>query len=324
MNKRKVGPQNTKPLVLSFSFALCALSFALLYGCQNRQLYKDNRLLMGTFVEVTSPHKEAAGIVFTEIKRLENLLSKYNPDSEISKLNKSGSLEVSPEAFYIIKKSKEFWQKSNGAFDITMGPLVDLWGFTDKKYRLAKEEEIKRALELIGSDKIILNTDNNMVEFGIPGMKLDLGAIAKGYALDCAVNELKKSGIKSCLINAGGQVYCLGDKFAKPWKIAIKDPRGRSAIGHLNLKDRSVATSGDYEQYFIKDNLRYCHILNPKTGYPASSGILSVTVIADNGLTADALATAIFVLGKAKGEALAKQFPHVEVRIAEENEGKVF
>lgn len=275
---------------------------------------------MGTFVEVTSPDNRAAGIVFEEIKRIEGLLSKYKESSQISQLNKSGKLKVSPETFYIIKKSKEFWQLTEGAFDITVGPILDLWGFTDKKYRLPSEAEIKNTLSLVGSDKIILKDSDNMVKFKILGTKIDLGGIAKGYALDCAVNKLKNSGINSCLINAGGQVYGLGDKFGKPWRIAIKSPRNQEAIDYLALKDKSVSTSGDYEQYFIKDKQRYSHIINPKTGFPVNSGVVSVTVIAPCGLTADALSTAIFVLGKEKGKALAKKFADVSVEIIEEKD----
>jgi thiamine biosynthesis lipoprotein len=146
-------------------------------------------------------------------------------------------------------------------------------------------------------------------------MSIDLGAVAKGYALDCAADRLRKAGINSCLINTGGQVYCLGSKFGRPWKVAIMDPSGKSFAGYLDLKDRSVSTSGNYEQFFILDNKRYAHILNPKTGSPADTGVSTVTVVAPSGLTADALSTAIFVLGKEKGEALAKKFPDVEVRI---------
>jgi thiamine biosynthesis lipoprotein len=278
--------------------------------------------MMGTFVEVTSPDKNAANIVFSEIKRIESLLNKYNPDSQVSRLNKFGKLNASPDTFYIIKRAKEFWRMSDGAFDITVGPLMDVWGFSDKKYRLPKEDEIKNTLALIGTDKIILHDDNNMIEFSLSGMKIDLGAIAKGYSVDCAVKKLKEFGIKSCLINAGGQVYALGDKFGRPWNIAIKDPRSKDFMGYLELKNKSVATSGDYEQYFIQDNLRYTHILNPKTGYPADLGIISVTVIAPDGLTADALSTAIFVLGKEKGIELAKKFPDVKLRIIEKEDVK--
>ena len=292
-----------------------------LCGCQDKALYKDTQVLMGTFVEVISPDENAKDIVFAEIKRIEDLLSKYKPDSEISKLNKLGRLKVSPDTFFIIKKAKSFWRLSDGAFDITVGPLLDLWGFTDKKFYLPSKLEIEGILKFVGSDKLLLQEDDNMVKFKISGMKIDLGAIAKGYAVDCAVKKIKENGIKSCLINAGGQIFCLGDKFGKPWHIAVQNPRDKNDIlTYLDLKDKAVATSGDYEQYFFKDNHRYCHIFNPKTGYPVEPDLISVTVVAADGLTADALATAIFVLGKEKGEVLAKKFPDVKVKIIEERD----
>lgn len=276
--------------------------------------------MMGTFIEVTSPDKGAANIVFTEIRRVEGLLSKYKEDAEVAKLNKLGNLQVSPDTFYILRKSEEFWRLSDGAFDITVAPLSDIWGFTDKKYRIPGKDEIEKALALVGSDKIIFNLSDNVVKFKLSGMKIDLGAVAKGYAVDCAVKKLKERRINSCLINAGGQIYCLGDKFGKPWRIAIRNPRKEKLRDYLELKNKSVSTSGDYEQYFIKKEKRYSHILNPKSGYPADSGIISATVISDNGLIADALSTSIFVLGKEKGLQLANKFPDVRVEIIEEKD----
>ncbi len=302
-----------------FIFLAGQLLFSsLICGCQHKPLYKDTQVMLGTYVEVVSGDKAAGKIAFTEIKRIEALLSKYDPASEISRLNKLRVLTVSPETLYIIEKAKYFWEESLGAFDITVGPLLDLWGFPDKRYRLPDNSEIEEALKLVGSDKIIIDKEKNVVELKIPAMKLDLGAIAKGYAVDCAIKRLKESGIKNCLINAGGDIYCLGDKYGEPWKVAVQDPRKPGLLDNLELKDAAVATSGDYAQYFIKDNKRYSHILNPKTGYPASSGVASVTVIARDCLTSDALATAIFVLGKERGEALAKKFPEVKVKIIEE------
>jgi len=289
------------------------LGMALLCGCQNQQLYREARVLMGTFVEVTSPQPQALGIVFKEISRIENLLSKYKPESEIARLNRSGKLKVSPDTYFIIKKAKEFWLGSGGAFDITVGPLMDIWGFTDKQYRLPSDEEIKTALTRVGFDKIILNDSDNVVQFSVSGMRLDLGAIAKGYAVDCAVKRLKEAGIRSCLINAGGQIYALGYKFFQPWAIGVKHPRTAGTTVNVALRDESVSTSGDYEQYFVKDNRRYAHVFNPKTGYPVDSGVISVTVIAPDGTTTDALSTSIFVLGKEKGEALLKKFPQARI-----------
>jgi len=247
-------------------------------------------------------------------------LSKYDPESEVFRLNESGKLAVSPETFLLLVKAREFWVLTSGAFDVTVAPLMDIWGFSDKKYRLPADEEINRAKKAVGSDKILLNAGDFMVEFSAPGMKIDLGAIAKGYAVDCAVRKLKEKGIKNCLINAGGDIYCLGAKNGRPWKVAIKNPREPGVVEYLDLQDKAVATSGDYEQYFTAGDKRFPHIFDPKTGYPADSGVISVTVIANDCLSADALATSIFVLGKDSALELAKKFPDTEVKILEEKD----
>jgi len=298
----------------------CLLSAVFLCGCQSKPVYRDTRLLMGTFVEVVSASPDAPDVVFTEIKRIEGLLSKYKPDSEISKLNRLGNLKLSQETYYILKKSGEFWRLSDGAFDITVGPLLDLWGFSSKHYRLPAREKVRNTLALVGFDKIVFDDADKGVKFKVRGMKIDLGAIAKGYAVDCAVSKLKEKGIHSCLINAGGQVYCLGDHFGRPWNIAIQSPRGNSITQYMKIEDRAISTSGDYEQYFIKFKRRYNHIFDPKTGYPADSGVVSVTVVAPDGLTADALSTAIFILGKKKGQDLAQKFPGVNTVVFEKKD----
>lgn len=282
-----------------------------------QKFYSNTQLFMGTFWKVTSPDKEASAIVFKEAARVEKLLSKYDGSSEVAQLNRLGKLKVSQEVFYILTESLEFWQISQGAFDITVGPLIDLWGFSDKQYRLPSDAQIKETLKLIGCDKIILRQKDNVVEFILPGMKIDLGGIGKGYALDCAVKKLKEKNIRSCLINAGGQVYALGDKGGKLWKIAVKDPRKEGVSETMELKNKSASTSADYEQFFLKDARRYCHILNPKTGYPAESGIISVTVISDSALDADALSTAVFVLGKEKAKRIREKFSNLEIKITE-------
>jgi thiamine biosynthesis lipoprotein len=304
-----------------FKFAILIMGFCLTAcGCQRQQLHSQTRVLMGTFVEVVSPDPRAPAIVFAEISRLEGMLSKYRPDSEVSRLNKDGRVKASPEMFYILEKSVGFWELSGGAFDITVGPLMDIWGFSDKNFRKPSDAQVKEALQLIGSNKIILNKQDYVVKFMLPGMKIDLGAIAKGFAVDCAVKKIKDAGITSCLINAGGQIYALGEKSGKPWKVAIRSPRGQGFTGYLELKDKAVSTSGDYEQYFEKDGRRFSHIMNPRTGYPEDSGVISATVIADDGLTADALSTSIAALGKDKGLLLVKKFPGVETRIVERSD----
>ncbi|MFA7706353.1 MAG: FAD:protein FMN transferase, partial [Candidatus Omnitrophota bacterium] len=238
------------------------------------------------------------------------------PESEISQLNRTGRLKVSPDTFYIIKRSKEFWQETEGAFDISVAPLVEIWGFSDQKHKVPSEGLIKDTLRLVGSDKIILHEKDNVVEFKLSGMKIDLGAIAKGYALDCAAVKLKENNISSCLINAGGQVYALGKGPEGNWRVAIQNPRKRQVSKIIELeKEESVSTSGDYEQFFFDNGKRYCHILDPKTGYPVTNAISSVTVTTDSALEADALSTAIFVLGKEKEEELLKRFPRAKIKI---------
>lgn len=300
-----------QPIFIIFNF----LVIAFLCGCAQKKLYKETQVMMGTFVQVISPEEPAAAIAFKEIRRIDRLLSKYDPDSEISRLNRDGSIKASPETFFVVKKAKEFFQDSAGAFDVTVAPLVELWGFKDMDFRVPGPADIRKAMKLVGSDKIILQEADSVIKFKTSGMSIDLGGIAKGYAIDRAVVELKKSGIKSCLINAGGQVYCLGDKFGKPWNIALQDPRKDNFVDYLRLTDSSVATSGDYQRYFIKDNVRYSHIIDPKTGSPATSGLSSVTVIGPDGLVADALSTAIFVLGQERSAALINKFPEYKIKM---------
>jgi thiamine biosynthesis lipoprotein len=298
---------------------IAAVGFYFTRDNTSRQaLYQEKRVLLGTFVEVTSADRRAADIVFNELSRIERILSKYDPQSEVFRLNQSGKLRVSPETFYVISKAKEFCAHTEGAFDITIGPLMDLWGFTSKEYLLPSQEDIRKALRLVGCDKIILRAKDNMIQFKIRGMKIDLGGIAKGYALDCAVRKLREAKIESCLINAGGQIYGLGVKSSQSWKIAIRDSRKDSGIaGYLSLKDKAVATSGNYEQSFKEGKKYYGHILDPKTGYPKEPDMHSATVVADDSLSADCIATAVFVLGREKGELMAAGFKGVELIIIE-------
>jgi FAD:protein FMN transferase len=289
-----------------------------LVGCQSPpQMFSDTRVMMGTYVEVISDDKRAAPIVFAEIERVEDLLSKYRPNSDVSRLNRLGKVTVGSDLYFLLTKAKEYWFATDGAFDITVGPLMDLWGFTEKQYRQPSDEEIQKTLRFIGANKIIFHPQNNVVEFNIPGMKIDLGAIGKGYAVDCAVKALRVAGVKNCLINAGGQVYCLGTRAGKPWRVAIRDPRNDRLRGSVTCTDRSISTSGDYEQYFMVGKTRFSHIMDPRTGYPSRSKVISATVTASDGLTADFLSTSLVVLGKEKGQELLKLFPGAQVKLIE-------
>lgn len=302
---------------LSIIFIVIFLIFLSLFlkSLYSKEGYDSrSEFLLGTVVEVTAADKRAFDIVFDEISRIENLMSIYKPESEISRLNLYGRLKASREVKGIIEQAKKFFYESEGAFDITVAPVVDLWKEAIKTEKLPDKRSLAKARKLVGSEKIIIDEEISEIKFLNKGMKIDLGGIAKGYAIDSALRKLKQNGINSCLINAGGDIYCLGRKARQLWRIGLQHPREPyEFIKYLELEDKAVATSADYEQYFILDNRRFSHIINPKTGYPAETDVISVTVISPDSLSADALATAIFVLGKRKGLELVGRYKDTEI-----------
>jgi len=294
-------------------------------SCSKNNYYKRSEFIMGTIVEITCPDKQAIDIAFNEIKRAEKLLSKYIPDSEVSKLNASGKLKVGPDLLYVLKRAQEFYLVSNGAFDVTVGPLVDVWKKAIKNNKLPPEEEIREAKQLVGFDKVLIDENESTVAFLEEGVKIDIGAIGKGYAVDCAIKKVRDFGVKSCIISVAGDIYCLGDKNGEPWQVGIQHPRNKKELlDILNLKDQAVSTSGDYQQMFIVGDKRYSHIIDPHTGYPAESKVISATVLAQDCLTADALATTIFVLGKEKGLNLVNYYNNIRALIYTEDDIHVF
>jgi thiamine biosynthesis lipoprotein len=285
-----------KRIILS-CFVLLILS-----GCGQKKLYSEKRLLMGTVVEVVSPYPEAAGIVFGEIQRIENVFSQYIDSSAVSHLNKSGYLNNNFEVASLVEKSGIFYGLTGGYFDITIAPLSDIWKNAFGENQLPSGESIAEAKSLVGYDKVSIDKQSHSIKLLKSGMRLDFGCIAKGYAVDVAVRELKRKGIDSALVNAGGNMYCLGSKFGRPWIIGLQHPRDKGKMfTNLKLKDSAVATSGDYQQYMEVGGKRYSHIIDPKTGYPVETDVLSVTVVAKDAMTADAVGTCVFLLGREKG-----------------------
>lgn len=279
--------------------------------------------MMGTFVEIICQDKTAINSAFEEIREIEKLANKFAPDSEISRLNKNGQVKASGDFISLIKESLKYYGLSGGAFDITASPLVDIWKQKIKEAEekksallLPDKNELKDKLRLVGSDKILVNDADQFIKFTQSQMSIDLGGIAKGYAVDKAVKRLKAQGINSALVNAGGNLYCLGRKGKRKWRIGIQHPRNpQKLLFYLDLENQATATSGDYEQYFILGGKRYSHIINPKTGEPVNNGIVSVTIIAPDAATADALSTSVFVLGKEQGLRLVKKISNVEAKI---------
>jgi thiamine biosynthesis lipoprotein len=308
--------------------SITPLFMLLLLSCSPPQekLYKETRDSMYTIVSITvsslSPEKAKKAIneAFKELDRLEKLLNYYSEESEVTAINKKAGIEpvkVSPETFDIISKAVFVSEKTKGAFDITMGPVIALWDFYNAV--LPDAALIKEKLKQTGYTNIILDKKNSTVFLKKKGIEINLGGIIKGYAADRAVEILKKHGIKSGIVAVAGDIKTFGTRpDGKPWKVGIQNPRpnplemrddGRSdeimAVVSLS-DDMAISTSGDYIRYFIKDGKRYHHLLNPKTGYPAYE-CQSVTVIAKDAAYADGLATGIFILGPQKGLEVLKE-----------------
>ena len=266
------------------------------------------KYLMGTTVETTARStdvnhcKEALLAAYKEMQRVENLLSCEKDSSEISVINRAAGLQpvkVSYETFEMIKRSKAYCKKYHGVFDVTIGPLSNLWGFSeDKEIVLPLDSTIKKLKKLVNYNDMIINEKDTTVFLNKKGMSIDLGGIAKGYAIDRGCAVLKEMGITNFILNAGGDIYVSGTKDKNTlWKLGIKHPRNTNdLIAEFNLKDYAVATSGDYERFKIINGVRYHHILNPATGYPGRLSESS-TILAPTAEEADATATYIFLLG---------------------------
>ena len=276
---------------------------------------------MGTIVEITVYEKDkdlaqkAIEKSFDEMSRLENIMSTHLHDSELSKFNiLAGSkkkIPVSSDLLKVIQRGIHWGRLSNGAMDISIGPAILLWRFNSESPALPDPQKLINAASLI--DYRDISIEGSSIGLKKLGMSLNLGAIGKGYAIDRAVDILKFSGIKSGLVNAGGDLMAFGSKKGtKPWRIGLQHPRRpEEIIASLDLTDKAMATSGDYQRYFIHDKKRYHHILKPEDGWPSDKS-MSATVIADTVTDADALSTALFILGDKKGIDLINSLEGVE------------
>lgn len=293
-------------------FVSCLILLTLT-GCFQKRLHSQKKLLLGTVVEVISPYPEAAKIAFREIERIDKIFSPNNKDSAVAHLNKTGFLSNNFEVSLLIKKARMFYALTNGLFDISVAPLSNIWKAALKKDSLPDESLIAQKKSLVNLDNIYIDEENHIIKFKKSGMEIDLGGLAKGYAVDAAIKELKRNGIDSAIVNAGGDIFCLGAKFGRPWRLGLQHPRRKELIvDSLEVKDSAVATSGDYEQFMEIDQKRYSHVINPETGYPVENDIVSVTVVAKDTVTADAVATSIFLLGKEKGKKIFQNYEGVK------------
>lgn len=293
------------------------------------KLVENTEYLMGTSVTVKiyvnnkNKGNDLLKRVFIEAKRIEHIMEPLKGDGELKRINTNPAetwWKLSPELKTVIDRSVFFYEKSGGAFDSTIASVKWLWEF-EKGGRLPSENEIKEALGTVGLSQVKIKGDS--LSLGSPGTKLDLGGGAKGYVVDRMIVFLKESGIIAALVNAGGDIYTFGKKPGGiDWVIGFRHPRTERTIKLDTISLPAVATSGDYERYFIQDGIRYHHIFDPVTGYPAR-GCVSVTVWAKTAMDADIIATAIFVLGSQKGLELAENMEDVEALIFFEQDGSI-
>ena len=324
--------------------ALTLVSVLLFTGCHvDTAPHIRREMIMGTFVEITAmpgPLRAdaldaAVDDAFKEVMRIDGLMSTYKPDSEVSQINRLSSgkpLQVSEDMFQVMERAIEFHRITQGAFDVTVGPLVALWGFGSDggdEHRVPAGAQIDEALSHTGSDDIELDQVERTVTLGTDGMHIDLSGIAKGYAVDRAAAVLRDAGVTHGLVNAGGDIIAVGGKTAKdPWIVGVQRPvqrgtaRSVQIIGKLPLFGGAVATSGNYEDYFTVGGKTYSHIIDPRTGMPREY-VPSITVVAPDCTTADALATGLLVLGPELGIKLVESLAGVEALILSEKTGEL-
>ncbi len=311
-----------------FALEICVVILLSLTACSKKEEEVDKQAFkMNTIVEIKaygSKAGEAIDAAFKRIDEIEQMASSSIETSDVSKINFAAGEEyvkVHTEIIKMIKTAVAYSKLSNGAFDITVGPLVKLWGIDTADEKLPSDSEIKAVLPLIGYKNISIKEADNSIMLMKKGMSLDMGGIAKGYAADETVKILKDYGIKNAIINLGGSsVYTFGQKpDGSLWSVAVRHPREdkNNYAFIIRMPEQALSTSGDYERYFIKDGKRYHHILNPFDGYPADTGVMSDTIVISDdipgsNMLADILTKITFVSGVDKGFKIIDSIPGVE------------
>jgi len=287
------------------------------------------REVMGTFARIiaiaadSKTAKKSIEAAFAEIRKVDELMSDYKSDSQISRINRDGfgqAVPVSQSTFHVLQRSIKFSKLSEGAFDITIGPVVDLWRSSAEANSIPTPAELRLARSKVGYEKIILDANELTVRLAVDGMRLDLGGIAKGYAIDRAVEAMQQHAAIGAMVDIGGDIRCFGTppKGRDKWLIGLQDPNvapddisTANTLLVLNVTDAAVATSGGYRRFTLIEGKKYGHIFDTKTAC-SSDELTSVTIISKDALTADALATSVSVMGPEKGLALIEKIPQTE------------
>ncbi len=321
--------KNNKIRILSF-----VLMIGILSGCSGVDIKTENQVekneivkdeisyersefVLGTIVSVKIFEDGSEAIlneIYEKLTEIEDRMSFNSTSSEVLDINaKAGEtfVIVSEDTFEVVKSAVDFAEKSEGRFDPTIGPLVQLWGIGSEGAAVPLKPELHEALDLIDWKLIEFNGSETSIKLNKRNMEIDLGAIAKGYASDEVVRILKEHSVSRGIINLGGNVFAYGEKVdGSPWRIGVQNPfSSRGAyIGIIEIKNKSVVTSGIYERFFEEEGKRYHHILNPETGYPVEGALASVTIISDNSMAADALSTILFAAGVEEGKKILKTY----------------
>lgn len=281
--------------------------------------------IMGTSVRVELWHDDrasglaAAVAVIEEMHRIDRTMSPYKEDSELSRINREAGerpVAISPEMFRLLHRSLAFSRMSDGAFDITFASVGHLYDYRER--RKPSDAELERTLPALNYRHIELNEKRQTIRFADPHVRIDLGGIAKGHAVDNSVHLLKTHGVREAMVSAGGDSRVLGTKRGRPWIVGVRDPRKEGAmVAMIPLIDAAISTSGDYERYFDADGVRHHHILNPTTGRSAE-GIRSVTIIGPDATTTEGLSKTVFIKGVQAGLRLINTLPGIDAVIVDD------
>jgi len=290
----------------------------------NMESGRRDALMMDTFVQLIADGRRSETVldeVLVEMERLEALLSAHIAGSDVYRINNAGTerVYVSQETIDVLLVAKEAYEKTGGAFDVTTGEVLRVWGFGTETRQVPSAEELERAMSGVGFDKVLFDPVAKWVRLTHPHTRLDFGGVAKGYIVDRGVELFAARGVKHAVVDAGGDVRVLGGRpHTQRWrparkaKVGVQHPANREKlVAVVSVMDAAVLTSGDYERYFVADGIRYTHIIDPRTGLPVR-GLASVTVVAEKASVADAIATAVMVLGKDQGLSLIEAWPGVE------------
>lgn len=310
-----------KPVCTAFARLLIAVVVGLVCSQPARAAWHERVVdgIMGTrisaelWADAGVDGEAAIDAVIVEMRRIDASMSTYKPDSEVSQVNAQAArqpVHVTDELFDLLSKALEFSRMTDGAFDITYASVGFMYDF--RRQQKPSEEQIKQALPAVNYRHLVLDAKARTVKFTQPGVRIDLGGIAKGHAVDRCIDLLQQRGIKRALVSAGGDSRIIGDRFGQPWVIGLRHPDRRNEVfQRIPIVDAAISTSGDYERFFEKDGIRYHHIIDPHSGRSASL-VRSATIIGPNATTTDGLSKTAFVLGPKKALEIYNRLPGID------------